>query len=375
MRVLAVLVAKDLLRKARAPVGLLIVLSFPVLFAAMLGLTFGSGGRRAPRVHLLVENQDGGLAGRTLVSSLTSRKTAEYADVEVVGAEGAARLEKGEASALLRIPAGFSQALLDGRPVALTLVRNPAQGILPEIAEQLLLMRTDAAEFRAPPVGELDAAALPPGAPDQGPGSGFSLIFLVILPGVSVYALFLVGDQAMRDIVTEATAGTLRRQLTGPLGVGTLVVAKAAYTMVLCLIALLVLTAVGAAVLRRGIDPAGFLALSLSLILAITGTAATVYGLAPTERAGATVASIVYLALGIAGGSFVALESLPPAARVVAPLSPFYWGTAGYRRLIESGGTLRDVVPHAAVLAGLGAVLLTVGALALQRSVRRGRLA
>jgi ABC-type multidrug transport system permease subunit len=152
------------------------------------------------------------------------------------------------------------------------------------------------------------------------------------------------------------------------------VLGKALYTAVLSLLALGVLAAVGAVVLRRGVDPAGFLLLSLALILAVTGTSATIYGLARNERRGATIGSILYLVLAMAGGSFVNLEGLPRAVRAVSPVSPFYWGTTGYRTLIESAGTLRDVLPNVAVLAGLGAALLALGGFLLHRAARRGGL-
>lgn len=422
MRVLALLVAKDLKRRFRAPLGLLIVLSFPVVFALLIALSFGSRGERVPKIHLLVENQDEGIAANAIMSALTSKRMAEYVDVEAVGAEGRARIEKGEASALLRIPGGFTQDVLDGKPASLALVRNPAEGILPEIAEQLTRVLVDVldagshvlreplqeirfsrrsptgpvtdeavirislgvkrslesgARYLSPPVIAVDTASLSPAAEKKSEksGDGVSLIFLVVLPGVSVYALFLVGDQAMRDIITEATAGTLRRQLAGPIGTGTLVLGKALYTAVLALLALLVLSAVGAAVLRRGVDPAGFLLLSLALVLAVTGTAATIYGLARDERRGATIGSIAYLILGFAGGSFVNLEGLPRSVRAISPISPFYWGTAGFRKLIESSGGLGDVLPNVAILAGLGVFLLALGALLLHRTLRRGGLA
>lgn len=420
MRTLALLVVKDLKRKARAPLGFLIVLSFPIVFALLIALSFGSRGERIPKVHLLVENQDRGIAANALLSAFTSERMATYVDVEVVGPEGARRMEEGEASALLRIPKGFTQNIFDGKPATLALVRNPAQGILPEIAEQLSRVLVDvldagsrvlrgpleeirlatqdsagritdetvvavslavkrsvdgAEAYLFPPAIAIDTGSLAPKPADQQSGESASLIFLIILPGVSVYALFLVGDLAMRDIITEATAGTLRRQLAGPIGAGTLVLGKALYTAALSLLALLVLSIVGAVVLRKGVDPAGFLLLSLALVLAVTGTSATIYGLAKDERRGATIGSIVYLVLGFAGGSFVNLEGLPRAVRAVAPVSPFYWGTAGYRKLLESAATVGDVLPNVAVLAGLGAALLALGALLLHRTARRGGLA
>ena len=423
MRPITLLVAKDLRRKSRAPLGLAITLSFPLIFAGMIALVFGSHGDAIPKVRLLVENRDqDALLSGGLVSALTSTQMAEYFDVKVVREEGAALMEKGEASALLRIPKGFSRSLVDGAPVSLVLVRNPAEGILPEIAEQAaqtlaealsggsrVLRRpleqlrpyfesggvriTDdgvaaisvaikrsiegARPFLAPPVITLEGAFASNPADPTGSkrGNGVSQIFLLVLPGVAVYTLFLVGDQGMRDLLTEAAEGTLRRQLAGPIDARTLLVGKAAYTAVLASLALAVLSIVGVLVGSTGADPLGFLVLSLALILAVTGAAATVYGFARTERQGATLASVVYLVLGFAGGSFLPLESLPPSVRAIAPFSPFYWGSQGYRRLVADGAGLGSILPNVAVLAGLGIVLLAIGAAALGSVVRRGAAA
>src|SRR5262249_22199267 len=122
---------------------LLVLLSFPLVFACLIGLSFGSRGDRVPRVRLLVENQDGGIAGNALLSALTAEQMAEYVETEVVGAEGAGRIENGDASALQRIPWVCPQDTLGGNPARLPRLRNPAQGILPEIAEQIIRVLVD----------------------------------------------------------------------------------------------------------------------------------------------------------------------------------------------------------------------------------------
>jgi ABC-2 type transport system permease protein len=197
-------------------------------------------------------------------------------------------------------------------------------------------------------------------------------IFLLVLPGVAVYALFLVGDNAMRDILAERTLGTLKRQLAGPIGAGTLIAGKALYAGALSIIALAVFSVVAAGFAPALPDPLGFAALSSALVLAVVGTGAAIYGLAGTERRGATFASIVYLAMGFLGGSFVQLEDLPAKMQAIARWTPFYWGTKGYRTLLQGQGGLVDVLPNVAVLCATGVVLLVIGALALRRAVRSG---
>jgi ABC-2 type transport system permease protein len=413
VRVLLSMVRKDLLRQLRSPLAMGAVLAFPLVFAALIGLVFGGGGR--PRVHLLVEDRDGSLVSGLLVTALSSEQAAEHFEVERVGAEGVARMELGEASALLRLPPGFGAAFLAGKPVTLELVRNPAQGILPEIAEQSMtvvaevlsagssVLREPLAEIaqaiesegrgfsaertatlaaaihRAleasgdllfPPVITLETVQL--GAPDAGgPRLTAATIFAYVLPGISVWALFLTGDLAMRDIVTEASAGTLRRQLCSPLRPWQVVIGKAIYTVVLAGSSLLLLTLIGGVALRRAVSVPGYAVLSLALLVAITGYASAIYGALRTQRQAATLSAILMLIFAFTGGSFFDVDQLPEGMRRIAPLSPFYWGTTGYRALIRDDAGLAAVWPNAAVLAGAGLLLLAAGCRLLDRRVRR----
>ncbi len=423
MRTVVRLVTKDLLRRVRAPLAIVVTLAFPVLFAGMLALVFGGGEDPVPKVRLLVEDRDGGLLANALESAFTSRQLGRLFELRnVKEGEGRGLIEQGEASALLVLPEGLTRDFLDGKPVRFELVRNPAEGILPEIAEQVTLVLVDVLdggarvlrepldrlrplleEGGAAPTDEVVAAlslefkraietagafVLPPaialegafgsGAGEEGAAESESptgTIFLFVLPGVAVYALFMVGDGAMRDIVTEAQEGTLRRQLAGPVGAGTILFAKVVFTSLVALLALLILSGVGAFFVSGPVDLAAFALVSLAIVLAVSGASAAIYGFARTERLGATLASVLYLAFAFTGGSFVPLGSLPAALRAVAPVSPFYWGTTAFQRILSSGAGVRDVLGSVAILAGLGTVLLAAGSWALTRAVRKGGLA
>ena len=134
----------------------------------------------------------------------------------------------------------------------------------------------------------------------------------------------------------------------------------------------MLLAGIGWGVARQNIDPVGFLVLSFALILAVTGYASLVYGGVSTERQGATISGVLLLIFAFLGGSFIQIENLPAAVRRVAPVSPFYWGTSGYQKLIRDDGVLLDVLPNVGVLAALGLVLLAAGAMLLQRKIRGG---
>jgi ABC-2 type transport system permease protein len=315
MRLLLAMVGKDLRRRVRSPLPTLLQLAFPLIFAGLLALTFGSSGNAVPKVRLLIEDRDGGLVSQLVSSAFQQGDAQKYFEVKKVekGAVGAgdpaALLEREDATALLRLPAGLSDDVLAGRPAKLILVKSPAQSILPDVAEQVTsvlaeglsaasrLLRgpldeignaprgaasdpqvagiavlanqavTRARPYVFPPVITLETAALPepskPGAPKPpSGGSPAASIFLLILPGISVYSLFNLADQSMRDLLVEARLKTLRRQLAGPVSVGQVLAGKTLATAAVSAISLLTLTAVGLAVgaarYQRRRLPAGF---------------------------------------------------------------------------------------------------------------------
>src|SRR6185436_19934140 len=104
---------------------LLAALSFPLLFAGLIALAFGQGDG-IPKVRMLVANEDDGLIAGLVASAFTSQQASPYFDAKTVEHDaGVAMMNAGEASALLTIPKGFTNDVLDGKPTTLTLIKNP----------------------------------------------------------------------------------------------------------------------------------------------------------------------------------------------------------------------------------------------------------
>jgi ABC-2 type transport system permease protein len=420
-RQIFLLVHKDLQRRLRSPLSTLLVLSLPLLLGGILALAFGGGEAKAPKVRLLIDDQDGDLIGSLVSQAFARPESAEYFEVEKAGPDALQKLEKEEFSALLRIPKDFSEAILDGRATELQLVRNPSQSILPEVAELITQVLADglssasyilrkpldqirpllkgdgrasdqtvaaisvsvnqlanrSGKYLFPPAMTLKTVQLEkPGTKPSGArttsASNTISVFLIVLPGLAVFALFTLGDMVMRDLLGEGAKGTLRRLLACPVGAGTVVAAKALTAAAVAVLGLLVLAGVAGFAAGHGVDFAGFAVLSLAIIAAVTGLASAVYGLARSERQGSTVGSVIYLLLAFSGGSFVPLDSLPKIVQTIAPASLFYWGTQGYQALLVENGGLRDVLLHAGILAGSGLVLLALGGALLRRRVLAG---
>lgn len=429
LRNIWLLLRKDLLRHRRAPLAVIALLIFPLMFAGLLSLAFGKGESPLPAAKLLIEDHDQGLASRLVSSFFGAEELRPYvAASPVEKGEGRALIEAGEASALLILPEGLTDRLLAGEKVELRLLRNPAQSVLPQIAEEISRTLTDvlaigaelirsqkgalgiddlgdfekldaagygrfglAAQRLGRTLGPyldleepllaiekvtLDAAGRPRAAAPEEEQDGPStrtLIFLMVLPGVMVYSLFAIGEQMMRDLLFESGHGTLRRQLCAPVGVAQLIAAKVLVAATVAGGALVLMMGLAVFLTGKAVDPLGFAILSLSVVLAVSGASAAIYGFARTERQGAAIANMVYLLLAFLGGSFVPLDALPAAARKIAPLSPFYWGTRGFQDLL-AGESLAAVLPAVSILLGLGVLLLTVGSFLLDRRFTRGAL-
>lgn len=439
-RLIGLCFRKDLLRRRRAPLGVIVMIAFPLFFSGGIAVVFGGDGDNPlPRVKLLIEDQDGEIAGQLLLGVFQSDEMNEFVDVEKVVLDenndgagvGRARMEKGEASALLIIPDKTTERLLKGEPVAFELVRNPAQGIMPEIAEQISGTLTDVlaiglrglwaqaealglediaemdslealdalsdADFakvtiafrragrvltrylNEPPI---DFARVEVGKEEEAEGDAGKdedeeepdhgiMVFLFVLPGIAVYSLFVIGDQSMRDLLVEAKEGTLRRQVTAPIGVPHVLAGKVLVTMMVAAVALVILAVVVALVLPHSIDVMGFTGLAFAVVLAVTGLSALIYGLAGDESRGGAASTVIYLTLAFTSGSFF---PVPEALEKFAPISPFYWGTTGFRDLLNQA-PLADVLPAIGVMVAVGVVGLAIGSWRLHRLLIGGKLA
>lgn len=425
MRLVLSIVLRDLLRRRRSPATTLTLLAFPIVLSLVFGLAFGrQNAEKMPPLELLLADEDGTLLSKAMGAGKLAKGFGDRITLRpVTRAEGEALLAKGEGNALLLIRKGFSGNLLAGRPDTLFLWRNPGESIMPYVAEEMAhaaatglsaasaVLREPLAELQrafsaeeAPAdatvasiaVGinraraELDpyidpvlvkpvkpAPGDPAGADSLAAGRGARItgsmgVALYVLPGISVMALLMVAQSAMRDLLREERLGTLRRMLATPATMRTILVAKIAGAMAVAMIGLVVLTIVAAAWGAPAVDPAAFVLISTAFVVSACGVVSLVYGLMRTERQGQTVSEVVIMVMAFAGGSWVPLEALPDTMRVIAPYTINYWAGEGYKQLLFEGANLADLGPNVAILAAAGTVTILCGALLLQRRLSRG---
>ncbi|MFQ5670635.1 MAG: ABC transporter permease [Acidobacteriota bacterium] len=450
MALITGLVAKDFRRRLRTPVGLVVMLIFPLAFAGMVGLAFGpardsDGG--LPRIKILLVDHDQKFLSGFLSNAGGNPQFQEQFDLVNVEEEDEARrmMEDGEASALLIIPEGFTDDLFDGKETTLTLLKNPAESILPQVVEEMVGVSSvfldaglrvvgepleevaetfsgldeDASRFPRneelatlvvsladrirplahylfPPAVVFDTAseedvplpvllaaragesleqvrkrvahAAPPAVKDEDGTSGFN-IFGVLLPMVTLMSILFLGENGMRDLMTEQRAGTLSRLFSSPTGLGRVLAAKILFTLLLCAFAMAILAVVGLALgwIDWFVSLPGALVQVAAIAFASTGLATLVHGLARSERAATTLHSVLVMSMSFLGGSFIPVSQMPAPLRRLAPYTINYWGIQGLLDLIQRQGGVGEVMPRAGVLLLIGAAGVILGGRRLAR--------
>ena len=137
---ISAMIRKDLTRRLRAPVWLIVSLLFPLTFAGMLGLAVGRrGGSELPRIQVLLLDLDqSGLSRALGGAGEADDSPVRFSFIPVTTEEeGRRRMEDGEASGFIVIPKGFAEQLFDGKQVTLRVYKNPAEQILPQVVEEL----------------------------------------------------------------------------------------------------------------------------------------------------------------------------------------------------------------------------------------------
>jgi len=415
---------KDLRRRRRAPVGTVTMLLMPLVLTAVIGLVFGGGGddggAEIPLVKLLIADEDGEMGGGLLSGAFSQGELAELFDPLPVASaeEGRRMMEEGEASALLVIPANFTNDLLDGNPVELQVVKNPAQSILPEIAVQtvdvLALVLNSASRLLGQPLAEIrnmtrsddgpseaevlalssviyakmnsmggyffplpvsvveEDDAAEETADEEDKETGFN-IFTFILPGLAFMGILFIGEMAMRDVLAEQTAGTLSRALTTPLTPLHFLAGKMAQAFILCLACQALMMISGNLVFGVDWGPLPLVALfSAAAALSVTGLTALIYGLARSERQGNAIAGLLIMGMSLVGGSMFPLKMLPAFIQSAGRFTLNFWAIKGFRSLAIEGGGLAEITPALLLLTGVGLACTALGAMLLKRRIARG---
>lgn len=408
------IVRRDLVRYIRNPVRTAMLFAIPLMLAAIFALAFGGGGGDQITIRVLLFDEDDSLLSRVLEGAGKSSSGPQQLDVVRVGSEGRAMMERGEASAMVHIPKGFTDDYLAARPTTIEVIKNPSERFLPRVVEEgvglgaAVLSATsrvfrseleaisgfvaddeypeDAAiatvstgfnrklreldRFLAPPVMTLEATA----AGDDATGTSRADVLAYFLPGLSMMGILFLAQSATRDILRDREQGLIKHLLTAPVSAADYIRAKALSVVLVTHVGFLVLLLVGIAA-GVGWGPAVpvIAMVSASSVMA-SGVLLLISSLVGSERQGDTLTTIVIMVSAMLGGAFIPLSQMPGFLDPFCAASPVYWAVDGFTSLSVDGGGLGEVVDNLGVLFLLGLVCLIAGTVLIRRRIERGEL-
>ena len=345
---------KELIRLAADKTSVLLWIGLPLVIGGLITLSMGGSGGPQPRAKVLVVDRDDSFLSQLIARALSGEGVDAPVDAELVEEEaGRARIDAGEASALLIVPEGFGEALFDESPTRLELITNPAQRILPGIVEGMLELLSDAtfyvhrvfgdelAEIRsrvdeeieptdlevaAMAVGirrsieDLDRYLFPPaieltvGSAEEEDEEDDTPINIAVLflPGMVLMALVFAAQGLSEDLWQERTQGTLRRLRASPRSMASFFAGKS-------LAALLAMTGVAAVVLVIGFLYHGLSWSRLPLAVLFCGVSGLMIYLimvplqvlVSSQRAGSILSNAVIFPMLMVGGSFFPFAAIP----------------------------------------------------------------
>jgi ABC-2 type transport system permease protein len=384
MRKALVIATKDLRQRLRDRsliiFGLLVPFALTFIFDMLLG-PVTSGPPVIARVGLA--DLDGSLVSIGLRTALGAAADAGVVTwEEVPDADTArARVEAGELSAAIVVPAGFGSAVTQGTAATLQVVGNRDQGIATQVAESVaaayasrlraatLAAKALAASGAAAPsalVMAQVAAAPEPLTLTATPTSDRQLdMTTYYAAGMAVFFVFFIVQLGVTGLLDEERDGTLARLLAAPMARRNVLFGKVISSVAIGVASMAVL-AVGSTIVMGADwgDPLGAAVLIVAVVVAAAGVLMLVAGLASSPEAAGNVQAVVAITLGSIGGVFFRLPAQEGLFGWLQGLAPHFWFMRGMGDLAGGGGVaslgeeVLALAVFAVVLGGLGWFLL-----------------
>jgi ABC-type multidrug transport system permease subunit len=415
----ALIIARHhLLRIARSPGLILILLAIPVTLAgieyAAFGPTVASG--KLPPIKVLILDEDG-----TLVSSLVPQMfTAggpmkDMFETAPVADRAAARdlFQTNEASALVVVPKGFQDALVAGTHAQLQFAPNVLQTYSPAVASAVLemtvmignglvgqaaapLQRINSVRTAGRPLTADDVAVISRGFFEAGqrlnglrsvgnlkvtavrstgekdavasPKAFFAFIF----PGLVIFGVMFISQSLALRLMRDRVRGVERRLSVTPIAPASQIAGSFLFMCAGLIVILALLMGVGAVVFRIELrHPLALLAIATGLAIFAAALHLMIIAVARNERSASFIGSGVVMLLSLLGGTFFPAENMPPFLRTVAFVMPNGAAQQAFVDVLAHGRTLAETSARVVTTWGWALATLTIALVATSR--RAGR--
>ncbi len=381
----ALTIASNSLRRLfRDRTNIFFIFVLPIVLILVFGLVFGTG--FTSRVALITPDGDdlaGEIADR--ISSSTSFETIDVDDVEAARA----RLRRNDLDAVIVIPDGYRDGLLNGDAVEITYYSTPSGGgfdvrsvVEAAIAEQAAVIR--ATRFAAETTGTDPATALETarlvqrsiatigteveGEASSGNGGQVDLGAAQQL----LLFMFLTALTSSTALIQSRRLGVSHRMLSTPTTVGTIIGGETlGRFLVVMLQGVFIVVAAGVLFDVEWGDPVAAILVVTAFALTGTGAGMLIGSAFSNEQQAGGVAIFGALMLAALGGSMVPLEIFPDTMVTIAHFTPHAWGNDAFATLIRHSGGVADIATELAVLTAYGLALVALSSAVFRRRLTR----
>lgn len=200
--------------------------------------------------------------------------------------------------------------------------------------------------------------------------------FSFLLVGLVAMQLLLVALNTLPSAIgTALRTGTLEAMFVTPIRLPTLLVGMMSYKLLWAFVQALVMVAVG---LLLGAHLHGARVLPALAVLALVLIAYASIGILATAmqlvfRTSGPLLTVALVGSNLLGGVYFPTEVIPSWMRYLSYVTPLTYGLRAMRRLVLTDLPMSAVITDVAVLAGIAALFLAVGVVALDGALRYGR--
>jgi len=408
------LARKDFIRKWRNPIVIIGFLLIPIIFAFILGMIFGpSEEETLPRIRVLAVDKDQSFFSEFLLNSFKQGELSKMFELKrVKEEEGRKLMDRGKASALLIIPQNFGDDIWNGKPVELSLLKNPSEQFLPQIVEEVCdissLLFSAVFSVFSDELGALREFIDTEKFPDKEISSliiqvkhrieGISKyvfppvitikqrtikekeeekensisVYGYILPAMGVLFLLFICNVVFEDLLREKEKGTLLRMSISPMKISDFIWSKILTSAAIGIVCTLTLIVLGRIIfsIRWG-NPILVLLLVFSLNIMMAGFISFLYTFIRTERQAGAIIPPIVIVMALLGGSMTPVENFPPFIQNFSKLTVNYWGIKAFHLTI-AGKSSQQILLIILGMIVVGILFSLIGSYFLNRSLRKG---
>ena len=395
MRKLLALSRNDIRMQFMERSELVFFLVLPILFTSILAVAMGNAnsGGDSRYVVMIVDLDQSALAERLVTAMQTSRVIRPIVTSQS-DAEQRFTAKNAGIPAIVTIPAGFSQSLVNGQTAKLKVQRAPSDSRVLAVEQEISSLAgqiSSAALVGLASVAEAEAVrpfastAARQAYADQAVTMAQEQLKSTAARVVATQARSTQQDEmssqeqasagqmvtwalitfigAAAVFVDERLGGTLRRLASTPTRRSTILSGKIIGRLATGLLQMAILIGFGALIFKVdwGQSPAALVAACLSFGLAAVAFGVMLATFAKTRSQAGWLVIMFSMLMAALGGCWWPLEITPPVYQTVVKILPTTWAMEAFNNILVRGAGLEVVMPQVAVLLLFAVAYFTIG--------------